>query len=644
MRSWRVVFLGLVLWSGVTAGAGGVAQQDRTDWPVYLGDAAGTKYSPLSQINRTNIKQLEVLWKWKVGEKPLPALGVSPGNFEATPLMIDGVLYLSTMYNRVVALNAETGAQLWAYDPKSYEAGPGTEGVAFGRHRGVATWTDGKERRIYINTRWRLIALNAKTGHPATTFGRESVVDLTRNLPWPVEKPVYYMNTTPPVVYKDLVIVGSAISDRLVGKMAPRGDVQAFNARTGKPAWMFHTIPLKGEFGYDTWKEGSADYTGHANVWVPMALDEARGLLYMSVSTPAHDYYGGLRKGNNLFADSIVCVEAATGKRVWHFQTIHHGLWDYDGANGPSLVTIKVDGKTIDAVAAAGKDGFVYVFDRVTGKPVWPIEERPVPQTDVEGEETSPTQPFPTKPPPFAKQGFGPDDVVDYTPALKAQALEKLKTWRYGPLFTPPSLRGTVEMPADGGGSNWGGSSIDPETGMLYVRARNSPTLMEMTKIDPKAPPDPRFPHDSDMHYRYEFPLTITVTGGIPIGKPPYATLTAYDLNKGDIAWQMPLGDSALVRNHPLLKGVTLPKYLGGGGSGGMLVTKGGLVFAGADERVLVFDKSDGTILAELLLEANGSATPMTYLTKSGRQILVTATGNSEKATLVAFALPSAKP
>ncbi len=638
-RNAATVMILLVGWVLIDSPVAAQAPQQGHDWPVYGGDPGGMKYSLLTQINRSNVHELELAWTWETGEEPIPpgpGQGrVRPREFEATPLMIGDTLYLSTGYNRVVALDANTGTELWSYDPRVHKWG-----WSIFRHRGVATWTDGRERRIFINSRWRLIALDARTGAPIPTFGTGGEIDLTEDLIWEVNR-LHYMNTSPPVVYKDLVIVGSAMYDWY--KRDPPGDVQAFDVRTGKRVWTFHTIPQPGEFGNETWEDSSWSYTGHASVWAPFTVDDQRGLVYLPISTPSNDYYGGHRKGDNLFAESIVCLDANTGERVWHFQTVHHGIWDYDLPAPPNLVTIHVDGRTIDAVVVLGKTGFAYVFDRVTGEPVWPIEARPVPQSDVPGERTSPTQPFPTKPPPFAKQGFTEDDVIDFTPELRALALKELQKYRIGPIFTPPSLEGTVIMPGADGGANWGGAAFDPETGVLYVRANNLPHLIKLAKSEP----DADFDYKTGARQLESVPHSHTREGedlpdGLPIHKPPYAVLTAIDLNAGEHVWQVPLGDTPEIRNHPLLQGLELPhlRVLRGLGASGPLVTRGGLLFiSGGGSKIYGIDKANGETLWEADLGGGGYGNPMTYQTRSGRQFVVIATGE-EDAILMAFALP----
>jgi glucose dehydrogenase len=605
-------------------------QEPEGEWKFYGGDPGNSHYSRLTQINKTNVGQLQVAWEWQTGDVPMPQYGVTPVRFEATPLMLDDVLYLPTPYHRVVALDAKTGKELWNYDPHSYELGPGIPGQPFAFHRGVAAWTDGKERRIFMPSRGHLMALDATTGKLLPRFGKEGIVDMTETLVWKVKDRVHYNNDSPPVVYKNLVIMGSAVPDLQYYHQSPPGDVQAFDARTGKLVWSFHTTPQAGEFGNDTWENESWKYTGHANAWPPMALDEKRGLLYLPLSSPANDYYGGERKGNNLFADSLVCLDANTGKRVWHFQTVHHDLWDYDGVMAPNLLTIHVNGKTIDAVAAVSKTGFTYVFNRATGEPVWPIAERPVPQSDVPGEKTSPTQPIPTKPPAFAQQGFTVDDVVDFTPEIKAMALEKIKDYRLGPIFTPPSFQGTLMLPAHGGGANWGSSSADPEKGILYARAENFLQLMKLKKQE-----------DPQQQLGEANTDSLTVGNGIRINKPPYSTLTAIDLNKGEILWQVPVGETPpAIRNNPLLKGVNFPPT-GATGYAGVLVTAGLVWIGPGDNKLYALDQDTGKVVWSSELKSPVSGIPMTYRTRSGRQFVVVATGGGARpTTLVAFALP----
>ncbi|MXW37468.1 MAG: pyrroloquinoline quinone-dependent dehydrogenase [Acidobacteria bacterium] len=618
------------------------AYAQRADWETHGGDPGGMKYSWLDEINRDNVDRLEVAWSWETGEEPLsmassPIRGeqVAPGKFQGTPVVLDGVMYVSTSYSRVAAIDAATGEELWAYDPRAYEWGNLPRGCRF-CHRGVAVWTDGEERRVFINSRWMLVALDALTGEPIQSFGKDGVADLTENLMWETNR-LLYTNTSPPVIYKDLVIVGSGVPDNRIFPRNPPGDVQAFNARTGEFVWSFHTIPQEGEYGNDTWEDGSASYTGSANVWAPFTVDAERGLVYLPISTPNNDYYGGHRKGDNLFAESIVCLDANTGRRVWHFQTVRHGIWDYDLPAPPNLITIEVDGETIDAVAVVGKTGFVYVFDRVTGEPVWPIEDRPVPASDVPGERAAATQPYPTKPPPFGRQGFTEDDLMDFTPELKARALEIVEDYRLGSLFDPPSLEGTVIMPGIWGAGNWGGAAFDPGTGMFYVKATNWPSVFRVSEPD-----SPLVEAD----YRGSgFGARLELVRGVPVHKPPYATLTAFDLNAGELLWQIPLGDSPQIRNHRLLRNLDLPQ-LGVGppqhGQSAALVTEGGLLFiSAASDHLYIFDKADGALLREIPLGGGGFGNPVTYLA-GGRQLVSIATSQSDgsEAKILTFQLP----
>ncbi len=469
----------------VLLGAAVAAQRGESrlvEWPYWGGDAANSRYSTIPDITPQNVGQLQRAWTWSTGEQPRPEYGTRPSSFESTPLMIDNVLYLSTPFHRVVALDAETGEQRWAYDS---EASKGLEDSIGFKHRGVAAWRNGTDVRIFLNTDSRLIALDAKTGKPVPSFGQRGVASLTTGLRLSVKK-LHFSQTSPPVVYKNLVIVGSRIPDRIQYKFEPQGTVQAFDVRTGKRAWIFYTIPQSStEFGADTWEKESWNFTGHANVWGPMTVDEGHGLLYVPVSTAGSDYWGGRRLGANLFAESLVCLDANTGKRKWHFQAVHHGLWDYDFTSPPALATITVNGKRIEAVAELSKQGFTYVFDRLSGEPVWPIEERPVDtSTDVPGERPHPTQPFPTKPPAFSAQGISLADANDLTPEIQALATAELQKFRLGPLFTPPSLRGTVQRPSTSGGANWGGAAFDPETGMLYFRTSEQHTVNQVCKND----------------------------------------------------------------------------------------------------------------------------------------------------------------
>jgi quinoprotein glucose dehydrogenase len=649
-------------------GAAAVAQRQPApiEWRHWGSDAAQTKYSPAAEITPGNVRRLQLAWKWQTVDTAMGE-GVRPGGFETTPLMIDDVVYASTSFHRIVALEAETGRQLWVFDPKTYEEGAPLSGTGY-NSRGLAFWrgADG-ESRVLIAGRQRLFSVDAKTGRPDAAFGAAGA-SLTQGLTRDVPR-LHSQVTSPPVVYKDLVIVGSGVPDRLQYRSDPPGTVQAFDIRTGKRAWLFYTIPQsEKEFGADTWGNRSWKIAGHANVWSPMAVDEARGLLYAASSTPSGDYWGGWRPGANLFGEAVICLDAATGVRKWHFQAVHHGLWDYDFASPPNLVTITVDGRRIDAVAQLSKQGFTYVLDRVTGTPVWPIEERRVDTTtDVPGERPYATQPFPSRPPALVAQGISLDDANDLTPAIKALAEAQLKQFRLGALFTPPSLRGTVQRPSQTGAANWGGGAFDAASGRLYVKVSDNYHVSTVCKNDRQDPyvdveysnycgqtglfvsrgpgqrgaaPPARSPQGGG-----HVPDTVSYSSGelagIPLIKPPYAYLVAVDLNRGAIAWKVPFGvGPQAMREHPLLKGVTLPERLGTAGAPSVIATGSGLLFiGGGDPFLYAFDSQTGEELWRVPTPYRTSANPMTYVTRSGRQFVVIATGAGTDATLAAFAL-----
>ncbi len=643
------------------------AQTNRTvtEWNSYGATNWSQKYAALEQINAANFKNLKVAWTWNSPDLDLVAADtikrdppLSPYGLKATPLVIKGVMYMSTGLNQIAAIDAATGVTKWVYNPKAYEEGMQADIMGW-LSRGVAYWTDGKdEERLFMGTLdGYIIAVNAKTGKPVTSFADHGRADLNTPIPratrgtlhLPAGERHYISVDSPPVVVRDTVIVGSSMSDRTPTKEWAPGYVQAFDVHTGKLKWVFHTVPQDGEFGADTWKEHANRYSGNVNVWSMMSGDDELGHVYLPLTTPNSDYWGGARKGDGLFAESLVAVDVETGKRIWHFQAVHHGIWDYDFPAAPTVLDITVAGKKIKAIAQVSKQGFTYVFDRATGKPVWPIVEKPVRHSDVPGEETSLTQPFPTKPPAFERQGVTPDDVLDFTPELHTQGLAILKNYRYGPLFTPQSLyerggtRGTIQLPGTVGGANWSGSGADPDSGWLYVPSRTSPTMMVLTPGKPEFANlgyvrNGSFGPDS---VHPEHPEPPVGPGGLPLLKPPYTRMTAYNLNTGEIAWQVPTGmGSDAIRNNPLLKGLTLPALGGQGGQGGPLITKSvlvyGLTVGRSAGQLVAYDKKTGATLGEVALPAQPLGTPMTWMQGNKQYVALTLLNGQ----LIALALP----
>ncbi len=600
------------------------------EWRHYGGDAGGMKYSPLKQITPANVSKLKVAWEFHTGDvsdgKTLPVRSA----FEATPLAVDGVLYLTTPFNRLIALDPETGKQLWAFDPKIDRERPFNLYI----NRGGAYWTDGKAKRIFYGTLdAQLFSIDATTGEPDPAFGNKGSIDLRPGVADKFPTRGYGM-TSPPSIYKNLVICGALASDG--EPKGPAGDVRAFDAVTGKLVWQFHTVPRAGEFGNDTWEGESWKDRGGVNAWSILSVDQERGIVFLPLTSPSTDLYGGDRKGANLFGDSLVALDAATGKRLWHFQTVHHNIWDYDLPAQPNVIPVMRNGKKIPAVAQITKTGFVFLFDRVTGKPLFDIEERKVPPSEIPGEQAWPTQPFPVKPAPFARQSMRPDELNDLTPESKAFCSKLVEGAVFGELYTPIGLKPTVLFPSTNGGANWGGASYDPETYTLYVNSMEIGFIQRMTKR----------PAGSIIPYRSQGMQTPNSRFWdkemIPCQRPPWGTLAAIDMNTGEYKWRSTLGviDSLLAKGIP---------PTGTSNLGGSIVTAGGLVFIGAtnDGRFRAFDKKSGKELWVHKLPASAHATPATFIgKKTKKQYVVIAAGGGNKYndtysdTLIAFVLP----
>ncbi len=604
-------------------------------WPVYGGTLAARHYSPLDQIDAQNVGDLRVAWRWfagNFGPRPEP-------RSETTPLMIDGILYATAGITRnVVAIDARTGETLWVWRPDEPERFAASPRKMSGR--GVAAWRDGDDSRIFVVTPgFTLVALDARSGLPVRQFGEGGFVDMQRLLRGP--ESIEITSTSPALVVGDVVVVGPAhgVGARPDSREQTKGDVRGFDARTGELLWTFHTIPQPDEFGADTWLAGSARYTGNAGVWAPMAADPELGMVYLPVEEPTSDMYGGERPGDNLFGNSLVAVDVRTGERVWHQQLIHHDIWDYDNPTSPILLDVTVDGEPVRAVVQLTKQAMAYAFDRVTGEPIWPIEERPVPASDVPGEQASATQPFPTKPAPYDRLGVSEDDLVDFTPEIRRAAIESVADLRLGSVYTPASLldaedgtRGTLLLPHYGGGSNWEGGAADPETGYLFVGSRTVPAVYALR-------PDPDF---TDIRYVFaagQVPEPL----GLPLIKPPWGRITAIDMNTGEHVWMVPNGRTPeRVANNPALAGIDIPPT--GKPARAMLLVTKTLLFAGegigGDPVLRALDKATGETIAEIELPGETSGLPMTYMI-DGRQYVVVSVAGEGQAELVALALPN---
>ncbi|MGP0070487.1 MAG: PQQ-binding-like beta-propeller repeat protein [Bryobacteraceae bacterium] len=652
------------------------------EWFTYGGDKTWDRYSPLDQINAQNVKDLTEVWSRPAVDPSIKNKfpDVGPSNyFRGTPIMIDGVLYAPDGLGLVEAFDAATGESKWVQQPVE----PTLREAAGQSTRGVAYWRRGPDERIVSIRGQYLYAIDAKTGAPERDFGENGRISLKRETP----DDAPYFGFPGPFIVNDVIVVGGNGGGKAGGGYGDGGfdpkarpeDIRGYDIHTGALLWTFHILPRKGEPGYDTWGKGSAEYVGNMDAWASLTADEQLGYVYIPLTAPTASYYGGHRPGKNLYADSLVCLDAKTGKLVWYYQLIHHDLWEYDSATPPVLGDITVDGKRIRAVIASNKTGFLYVFDRVTGKPVWPIEERPVPASTIPGEEAWPTQPFPTKPPAMDRQGFSENDLIDFTPELHKKALEIASHFVMGPLFTPPIViddspggkKGTLILPSDWGAANWNTGAFDPETGMYYAVSMTLPASLGVRRNpDPNNPmlygegPPPGRPRGRGQQQgqprteqqgqtkaepqQQDFEeLTVD---GLPLVKPPYGRITAYDMNKGTISWMVPNGDGP--RNHPLLKDLHLPP-LGNIGRPVALLTKT-LLFVGDSSSAVMggagiagpakfraYDKLTGKVIAELDLPVGATGGPMTYLKNRRQLIVVPIGGKGYGAGWVAFGLPA---
>ncbi len=594
------------------------------DWPSYGGDPGGMKYSALDQINRRNVSKLEVAWEYDTGDSS-DGLTEFPSRsaFATTPLVIDGRMYFTTPFHRLIAVEPETGKELWTFDSELDK----TNRVNLYTNRGAAYWGSG-ERLFLANQDGFLFSIEPKSGKPDQAFGDNGRLDLKTGM---MNAEGRYGLTSPVSPCGDVVVVGGWVTD---GRpRGPSGDVRGFDARTGKLIWTFHTVPRPGEFGHDTWEGDSWKDRGGTNAWSIITVDEANKMAFVPIGSPSTDYYGGDRKGDNLFGNSLVALDCRSGERKWHFQTIHHDLWDWDLPSHPNLIEVVREGKQVQAVAQVTKTGFVFVFDRLTGEPLFEIEERPAPQGDIPGEQYSPTQPWPVRPPPLTRHSMTVDDFTNVTPESRAECLEMTADAVVeSPLFRATQERLTVIFPGTNGGPNWGGGSFDPETDTLYVNSMDVGKVAQMVEIE-----------DGDPAYRSRGTKwgRFWDSNLYPCQKPPWGHLTAVDLNSGEFRWRVVLGEY----DELTAKGV--PKT-GASNLGGSVVTKGGLVFIAAtnDGRFRAFDKDSGELLWETRLPASGHASPMTYLGRDGRQYVAIAAGGGNKyndtymAKMIVFALP----
>ena len=634
------------------------------EWTTYGGDLSNTRYAPLDQIDAQNFNDLEIAWRFNAN-----SFGPTPETrYQTTPLMVDGVVYATAGSRRaVVALDAGTGELLWMHRENEGERGESAPRALSGR--GLAYWDDGGNGRIiYVTPGYRMLALDAATGVPVAGFGGAGIVDLKLDIDYEMDLDTGEIGLhATPIIADDVIVIGAAhlTGSRPGSRRNEKGYIRGYDAHTGERLWIFHTIPMPGEFGFDTWGEGSAAYTGNTGAWTNMAIDPDLGLAYLPVEQPTGDYYGGHRPGDGLFGEAVVAVDLHTGERRWHYQLVRHGIWDFDIPTPPVLADIVVEGREIPVLIQPTKQAWLYVFNRETGEPVWPIEDRPVEQSDVPFEQTSPTQPFVTWPPPYDVQGVSLDDLIDFTPELKAEAVELVSDYKIGPLFTPPIVSrwprplATLMAPSTIGGANWAGGAFDPETNMFFIPSS--------TVVSPLGLVVPR-EDQSDMNY-FRGMATDPASGmdnpgrmepsvqGLPLLKPPYGRITAYDMNSGNIAWQVPYGRTPdAIANHPALEGLDIPPT-GRTNRGGIFVTptlaiagewgRDGSRFPfdsttsqGPGAMLQAYDKATGEVVGEVIMPAPQTGGPMTYM-HEGRQYIVVPVGAAGFGSeLVAFALP----
>ena len=660
-----IIAVAVACWT--TASVHGQTGALKGEWRTYGGDLGHTRYAPLDQINAGNFSKLEVAWRFKTDNLG-PRLEF---NLQSTPLVVGNRLFSTGGTRRaVVSLDAATGELLWVHSED--EGARGAAGPRQLSGRGLSYWTDGKEERIlYVTQGYRLVALDAKTGNRVPSFASNGILDLKADLDRSIDLTTGSVGLhATPVVAGDIVLVGAAFETGANPKSKSniKGAVRAFDVRTGKRLWMFKTIPEPGEVGAETWEDDSWAYTGNTGVWAQISVDLELGMAYLPVEMPTHDYYGGARPGNGLFGETLVAVDLKTGQRKWHYQLVHHGIWDMDIPCAPILADITVNGKTIKAVAQPTKQAFLYVFDRVTGQPIWPIEEKPVPQGDTPGEKYSKTQPIPSKPAAYNRQGLAVDDLIDFTPALRAEAVKAIEQYKIGPVFTPPVVSkadgpiATLQMASQGAATNWPGGAYDPETHILYVHSQSAVATLGLVPPPPGAAPDVRYHQGTVLAGARRSggsgsasaaeggAVTALTIQGLPLVKPPYGQLNAISLDTGDILWQVPHGETPdTIKNHPALKGLNIPRT-GRPGNVGTLVTKTlvisgepgfGITSTGQRGAMLrAYDKKTGAEVGAVYMPAPQTGSPMTYMLNGRQYLMVAISGGSYSGELLALKLP----